>query len=442
MKEDQGRFILRGQTLAFSGNPFEVGAEDAVDYRQDGAVVVEGGRIIAVGAATDILKQNSGAPVTNYGDALIMAGFIDAHTHYPQVDIIGSSSQGLVDWLQKHTFPCEAQFNDPAIAKNSAEFFLDQCFLNGVTTASVYCTVHPQSVTSFFEAATRRNVCMAAGKVCMDSNTPVGLADTAQTAYDQSKALIERWHGEGRNRYAITPRFALTSSAAQLEALGSLWREHPTALMQTHLSETKDEIARVLKQHPTYDSYYQVYESFGLAGEGAIFGHGIHLSGGERRAIAESGAAIAHCPTSNAFMGSGIFDLEATRRAAPDSLVSLASDVGAGVSFSMFATMRAAYEAARFHGAVLHPVEAFWMATCAGAKAMRLDDRVGNLAPGMDADIVVLDLKSNPLLARRVAQAEDFFDVLFAQIIMADERAVKASYVAGTIVHQRAQAST
>ncbi|NOX81752.1 MAG: guanine deaminase [Alphaproteobacteria bacterium] len=442
MKEVQGRFILRGQTLAFSGNPFEVGAEDAVDYRQDGAVVVEGGRIIAVGAATEILKQNSGAPVTNYGDALLMAGFVDAHTHYPQVDIIGSSSQGLVDWLQKHTFPCESQFGDKEVAENAAEFFLDQCFLNGVTTASVYCTVHPQSVESFFEATTRRNACMVAGKVCMDSNTLAGLADTAKTAYDQSKALIERWHGEGRNRYAITPRFALTSSAAQLEALGSLWREHPTALMQTHLSETKDEIARVLQQHPTYDSYYQVYESFGLAGEGAIFGHGIHLSGEERRAIAESGAAIAHCPTSNAFMGSGIFDLEATRRAAPDILVSLASDVGAGVSFSMFATMRAAYEAARYHGVVLHPAEAFWMATCAGAKAMRLDDRLGNLAPGMDADLVVLDLKSNPLLARRVARAEDFFDVLFAQIIMADERAVKATYVAGTIVHQRALAST
>ncbi len=442
MKEDEGRFILRGQTLAFSGNPFEVGAEDAVDFRPDGAVVVEGGCIIAVGPATEIIKQNAGAPVTNYGDALIMAGFIDVHTHYPQVDIIGSSSQGLVDWLQKHTFPCESKFGDKEVAENAAEFFLDQCFLNGVTTASVYCTVHPQSVESFFEAATRRNACMAAGKVCMDSNSAQGLADTAQSAYDQSKALIERWHSEGRNRYAITPRFALTSSAAQLEALGSLWREHPTALMQTHLSETKDEIARVLEQHPTYDSYYQVYESFGLAGEGAIFGHGIHLSDDERRAIAESGAAIAHCPTSNAFMGSGVFDLDATRRAAPEILVSLASDVGAGVSFSMFATMRAAYEAARYYGVVLHPAEAFWMATCAGAKAMRLDDRLGNLAPGMDADLVVLDLKSNPLIARRVARAEDFYDVLFAQIIMADERVVKATYVAGNMVYQRAQAST
>ncbi len=442
MKEDQDRFILRGQTLAFSGNPFEVGVEDAVDYRQDGAVVVEGGRIADVGAATDIIKQYTCAPVINYGDALIMAGFIDTHTHYPQVDIIGSNSQGLVDWLQKHTFPCEAQFDNKAVAENSAEFFLDQCFLNGITTASVYCTVHPQSAESFFEAATRRNVCMAAGKVCMDSNTPADLADTAQTAYDQSKALIERWHDEGRNQYAITPRFALTSSPAQLEALGGLWSEHPTALMQTHLSETKDEIARVLEQHPTYDSYFQVYQSFGLTGEGAIFGHCIHLSDDERRAIAVSGAAIAHCPTSNAFMGSGIFDLDATRRTAPEIIVSLASDVGAGVSFSMFATMRAAYEATRLHGVVLHPAEAFWMATCAGAKAMRLDDRLGNLVPGMDADLVVLDLKSNPLIARRVARAEDFFDVLFAQIIMADDRAVKETYVAGNIVYQRAQAST
>ncbi len=441
MKEDQGRFILRGQTFAFAGNPFEIGAQEAVDHRQDGAVVVESGRIIAVGAATDILEQNMGVPIVNYGDALIMAGFIDVHTHYPQLDIIASNSQGLVDWLQKHTFPCEAQFDDQTIAENSAEFFLEQCFLNGVTTASVYCTVHPQSVMSFFEAATRRNVCMAAGKVCMDSNTPSNLADTAQTAYDQSKALIDCWHGVGRNHYAITPRFALTSSPAQLEALGSLWREHPTVLMQTHLSETKDEIARVLQQHPTYDSYYQIYQSFGLTGAGAIFGHCIHLSDDERLAIAGSGAAIAHCPTSNAFMGSGLFDLEATRRAAPDILVSLASDVGAGVSFSMFATMRAAYEAARFHGVVLHPAEAFWMATCGGSKAMRLDDRLGNLTAGMDADLMVLDLKSNPLIARRLARAENFFDVLFAQIIMADERAVKATYVAGNIVHQRAQVS-
>jgi len=440
MKDEGGRFVLRGQTLSFTDDPFACGVEDAVDHREDGAVLVEDGRILAVGPAEDILKQSRGSPVINHGDALIMAGFIDAHTHYPQLDIIGSHSQGLIDWLDKHTFPCESRFDDREAAENSAEFFLDQCFLNGVTTASVYCTVHAQSVDSFFEAASQRNVCMAAGKVCMDRNSPAPLTDTAQSGYNESKALIERWHGHGRNQYVITPRFALTSSPEQLEALGALWSEHPTALMQTHLSETKDEIARVLEQYPSHEGYYQVYESFGLTGEGAIFGHCIHLSDNERRAIAECGAAIAHCPTSNAFMGSGVFDLNATRHAAPDILISLASDVGAGVSFSMFATMRAAYEAARIHGASLHPAEAFWMATVGGAKAMRLDDRLGNLAPGMDADLVILDLKSNPLIARRVDRAEDIFDVLFAQIIMADERAVKATYVAGKIAHERAQA--
>ncbi len=440
MKNEGDRFVLRGQTLSFTDNPFARGAENAVDYCEDGAVLVEDGRIAAVGPAADILKQSKGSPVVNHGDALIMAGFIDAHTHYSQLDIIGSHSQGLVDWLQKYTFPCESRFDDRVVAENSAEFFLNQCFLNGVTTASVYCTVYAQSVDIFFEAASRRNVCMAAGKVCMDRNTPPDLADTDQSAYDQSKALIERWHGHGRNQYAITPRFALTSSPEQLEALGVLWKENPTALMQTHLSETKGEITRVLEQYPAYDSYYEIYASFGLTGEGAIFGHCIHLSDNERRAIAEHGAAIAHCPTSNSFMGSGVFDLDATRGAAPGILISLASDVGAGISFSMFATMRAAYEAARFHGVSLHPAEAFWMATVGGAKAMRLDDRLGNLAPGMDADLIILDLKSTPLIARRVERAEDIFDILFAQIIMADERAIKATYVAGNIVHERVPA--
>ena len=241
---------MHGQTLSFSANPFDGDPAGSIDHCEDGAVLIEDGRIAAVGAAADILKQGKGAPVTNYGDWLIMAGFIDAHIHYPQVDIIGSHSVGLVEWLQEHTFPCETQFDDEKLAKSTAEFFLDQCFANGVTSASVYCTVHPQSAAQFFEAASQRNACMAAGKVCMDQNAPANLSDTAKSAYDDSKALIERWHGEGRNQYVITPRFALSSTAEQLEALGALWKEHPDVLMQTHLSETQDEIAQVLAAHP------------------------------------------------------------------------------------------------------------------------------------------------------------------------------------------------
>ena len=437
MNKKNSRSILRGQTLSFSANPFDGDAAGSIDHVEDGAVLIDDGRITAVGAAADILKQGKGATVTNYGDGLIMAGFIDAHIHYPQVDIIGSHSAGLVEWLNEYTFPCEMQFDDEKRAKSTAEFFLDQCFANGVTSASVYCTVHEQSVASFFEAASRRNACMAAGKVCMDQNAPANLSDTAQSAYDASKILIERWHGNGRNRYAITPRFALSSSPEQLESLGALWKEHPDVLMQTHLSETKDEIAQVLAAHPDHKSYYEIYQAFGLTGPGAIFGHAIHLSEKERKAINDSGAAIAHCPTSNAFMGSGHFDLAATCRAGPKTTISLASDIGAGTSFSPFATMRAAFDAARHHGNGLHPAEAFWMATCGGAKAMRCDDRVGNLVPGMDADLIVLDVKSNPTIARRVECASDIHDVLFAQMIMADERAVKATYVAGEFIDSR-----
>ncbi len=432
MNKKNSRTILRGQTLSFSRSPFEGDAAGSIDHCEDGAVLIEDGRIIAVGTAAEILKQGKDASVVNHGDGLIMAGFVDPHIHYPQVEIIGSHSPGLVEWLNQHTFPCETKYDDADISRQAAEFFLDQCLANGVTSASVYCTVHPHSVTQFFEAASQRNLCMAAGKVCMDRNAPTELNDSAQSAYDDSKALIERWHGKGRNRYAITPRFALSSSPEQLEALGALWKEHPDVLMQTHLSETQDEIAQVLAAFPGHKSYYEIYESFGLSGPGAIFGHCIHLSDHERKAMSDSGGAIAHCPTSNAFIGSGHFDLAATRRAGPKTPIALASDIGAGTSFSPFATMRAAFEAARHHGNGLHPAEAFWMATCGGAKAMRLDDRIGNLTPGMDADLIVLDLKSTLLIARRVEQANDIHDVLFAQMIMGDERAVKATYVAGS----------
>lgn len=431
MNQNNSRSILRGQTLSFSANPFDGDPAGSIDHIEDGAVLIEDGCIIAVGAAVDIQKQGQDAPVTNYGDHLIMAGFVDAHIHYPQVDIIGSHAAGLVEWLQEHTFPCETQFDDEKLAKSTAEFFLDQCFANGVTSASVYCTVHPQSVTQFFEAASQRNACMAAGKVCMDQNAPKGLRDSPQSAYDDTKALIETWHGQGRNQYAITPRFALSSTQVQLEALGALWKEYPDVLMQTHLSETQDEIEQVLAAHPNHKNYYEIYEAFGLTGPGAIFGHCIHLSDKERKAISDSGAAIAHCPTSNAFMGSGHFDLASTRHAGPSATIALASDIGAGTSFSPFATMRSAFEAARHYGNALHPAEAFWMATCGGAYAMRCDDRIGNLAPGMDADLIVLDLKSTPLIARRAQRAHNIHDVLFAQMIMADERAVKATYVAG-----------
>jgi guanine deaminase len=431
-----GRLILKGQTLSFTDDPFRVGPEAAVTHRSDGAVLIEDGSIRAVGPAAEILASDPTAPVVDYGDCLITAGFVDCHAHYPQLSIIASYGAQLLEWLEKYTFPTESAFADPERARAAASFFLDQGLRNGITTSSVYATVHPGSVDAFFEAASARGLRMACGKVLMDRNAPDALRDTAQTGYDQSKALIEKWHGVGRNIYAITPRFAPTSTPAQLEAAGALWKEYPETLMQTHLSENPKEIAWVEELFPEAPDYFGVYEIFGLTGPGAIFGHAIHLSARERAAIRDSGSAIAHCPTSNAFMGSGLFDMKGLRDTARPVTLGLATDVAGGSSLSMFATLRGAYEIAQLRGYSLHPAKAWYLASAGSAAAMGLDGRVGNLAPGMEADIVVIDLASTPLIANRMAGADSLWDALFAQMILADDRAIRATYAAGKLVFE------
>ncbi len=429
------RLVLKGQTLGFADDPFRVGPEAAVMHFSDGAVWIEDGLIRAVGPAGEILGRVPGAQVIDYGDSLIAAGFVDCHVHYPQLSMVASYGEQLLEWLEKYTFPTESAFADPDHARAAAGFFLDQCLSNGTTTSSVYATVHPGSVDAFFEAASERGLRMACGKVLMDRNAPDALRDTAQSGYDQSKALIEKWHGVGRNIYAITPRFAPTSTPAQLEAAGALWKEYPDALMQTHLSENPKEVAWVAELFPEAPDYFGVYEKFGLAGPGAIFGHAIHLTERERAAIRDSGSAIAHCPTSNAFMGSGLFDMAGLRDCARPVTLGLATDVAGGPSLSMFATMRAAYEIAQLRGTSLHPAKAWYLASAGSAAAMGCDDRVGNLAPGMEADIVVIDLASTPPIARRMAGADSLWDALFAQIILADDRAIRATYAAGQLVY-------
>ena len=428
------RLVLKGQTLTFTGDPFRVGPEAAVAHRSDGAVWIEDGLIRAVGPAEEILDRAHTAPVVDYGDCLIAAGFVDCHAHYPQLSMVASYGEQLLEWLEKYTFPTESAFAEPDHARAAAGFFLDQCLRNGITTSSVYATVHPGSVDAFFEAASARGLRMACGKVLMDRNAPDALRDTAQTGYDQSKALIERWHGIGRNIYAITPRFAPTSTPAQLEAAGALWKEYPDTLMQTHLSENPKEVAWVAELFPKAPDYFGVCEEFGLAGPGAIFGHAIHLTERERAAIRDSGSAIAHCPTSNTFMGSGLFDMEGLRDCARPVTLGLATDVAGGSSLSMFATMRAAYEIAQLRGYSLHPAKAWYLASAGSAGAMRLDRRIGNLAPGMEADMVVIDLASTPLIAHRMAGADSLWDALFAQMILADDRAIRATYAAGRLV--------
>ena len=429
-------FVLRGQTLSFRGDPFVEGPGAAV-HHEDGAVRVEGGTIKAVGPASEILAQAPGLEVRHRPGALLMAGFVDCHAHYPQTPIIASYGEQLLDWLTKYTFPTEAKFADPEVGKATAEIYLDECLRNGITTAAVYCTVHPQSVDAFFTAAEARNLRMAAGKVLMDRNAPEELTDTAQQGYDDSKALIERWHGKGRNLYAITPRFAPTSTSAQLEAAGALWREHPGALMQTHLSENAEEIAWVRRLFPDAPDYLGVYERYGLVGPGAVFGHALHLTERETAVLRDSGAALAHCPTSNTFIGSGLFDLQGLRDCEKPVSVGVATDVGGGSSFSMFSTLRSAYEIAQLRGYSLHPAKAFYLATLGSAAALGLDQKIGNLAPGFEADILVLDLASRPLIAQRMARAEDIWDALFVQMILADDRALLATYAAGQEVYRR-----
>ncbi len=424
-------FAVRGQTFSFKADPFAGPVEEAYAYDSDGAVIVSNGRILETGSASAVLARHPGVRVDHYPGHIIMAGFVDSHIHYPQTRVIASYGKQLIDWLNTYTFPAELAFADPAHCAAIAEVFFAEVLRNGTTTVSSYCTVHPQSAEAFFAAATARNMRVAGGKVLMDRNAPAGLTDTPQAGYDQSKDLIARWHGKGRNIYAVTPRFAPTSTPEQLAAAGALWAEHPGTLMQTHVSENAREIAWVGELYPDAPDYIGVYERFGLTGPGANFGHAIHLSQRERDALRASGSGISHCPTSNTFIGSGLFDL-AGMTAGPASVpVGLATDVGGGSSFSMLATMRAAYEIAQLRGHSLHPVQAFHLATLGSAKVLRMEHQIGNLVTGYEADIVVLDPKSRPILAERVSQARSIEDVLFALMILGDDRAVRATYIFG-----------
>ena len=424
--------LLLGQTLALAADPFHAPPSEAARHDSRGAVLIADGRIAAVGLADDLRTAHPSVPVTDHGDALILPGFVDAHVHYPQTAIIASWGKRLIDWLETYTFPEEMRLADPAYARATAARYLDLTLAHGTTTVASYCTIHPHSVDAFFEAAEARGLRAVAGKTCMDRNAPEGLRDTPQAAHDDGAALIARWHGRGRLTYAITPRFSPTSTPEQLEALGALWAAHSDCLMQTHLSEQTDECAWVAGLFPEARDYLDTYERFGLVGPGAVFGHAIHLTDRERARLREADAALVHCPTSNTFIGSGLFDMDGL--AAAGHRIGLATDTGGGSSFSMLRTMAAAYEVAQLRGRALHPAELLWLATAGSARALRMDDRIGRLAPGIEADLVVLDLASTPAIAQRSARAGDIWEAVFPTIMMGDDRAIRATYVAGRAV--------
>ena len=430
MTDSNGELLI-GQVITFPEDPFLAGVE-SVGFDARGAVLVRDGLIADVGPADDLRDRNPEASVSDYGAGLILPGFVDAHAHYPQTGIIASWGKRLIDWLQTYTFPEEMRFGDAAYARDVAGLYFDLTLANGTTTVASYCTIHPESVEAYFLEAEARGLAVLGGKTCMDRNAPEGLRDTAQSAYDDSKALLETWHGRGRARYVITPRFSPTSTRDQLTALGALWAEHPDCLMQTHLSEQVEEIAWVRELFPEARDYLDTYETAGLLGPGGLFGHAIHLTERERQRLRETEAALVHCPTSNTFIGSGLFDLGGLK--AEGQRVGLATDIGGGSSFSMLRTMAAAYEVAQLNGRATHPAELIWLATEGSARALRMEDRIGRLATGQDADLVVLDLASTPAIAQRAARAGDIWEALFPTIMMGDDRAIRDVRILGRSV--------
>ena len=430
---------IRGSLLTFAGDPFRQSLTESLRYESDAIVAIDGGRVARVGSASAIRRLLlPGTEIEDYGsDSLIMAGFIDCHVHFPQIEIIGAGGEQLLDWLEKYTFAAEQRFGDPAYAREVARFFFQESLRNGVTTSAVYCTVHTASVDALFEEALALGLRTIAGKVLMDRNAPTPLLDTARTGYDDSKALIARWHGRERLLYAITPRFAVTSSPAQLEAAGALKAEHPDCFVQSHVAENKREVEWIRELYPQRKDYLDVYDHHGLLGRRAIYGHGIWLSERELCRCHDTGTAIAHCPTSNFFLGSGCLDLGNALAPERPLRVGLATDLGAGTSFSMLQTMNEAYKAAQLHGYTLRASHAFYLATRGTAHALYLDDTIGSVAPGMEADLVVLDMKSTPLIEHRMRHASDLEEALFVQMTLGDDRAVRATYVAGTKVYAR-----
>ena len=376
----------RAKLLTFTGDPAL--SADAAVYHEDGVVIVEDGHVVAAGAWPALAgRVAKGASVHDLRDKLIVPGFIDTHIHYPQTDMIASPAPGLLPWLDTYTFPTERRFEDPAYARDTASFFVDELLACGTTTALVYCTVHKGSADALFAESEARNVRMEAGKVLMDRNCPEFLRDTAQSGYDDSAELIGRWHNRGRQMYALTPRFAPTSTEAQLEACGVLAREHPDVFIQSHVAENRDEVKWVADLFPGHRSYLDIYDHYGLLRRRAVYGHCIYLDDEDRRRMAETGAVASHCPTSNLFLGSGLFDFDAAGEAGMP--VALATDVGGGTSFSMLQTMNEAHKVARLNGHHLSATRMFWLATAGAAEALDIGDKVGTLAVGSEADHVV-----------------------------------------------------
>ncbi|MDU2407334.1 MAG: guanine deaminase [Acinetobacter junii] len=411
---------------------------EQVRYIEDGVLITEQGKIRWFGpwdAAQDHLPTD--VEIQHYPEHLIIPGMIDTHIHFPQTEMVGAYGEQLLSWLNTYTFPTEIQFKDKVYAQEIAKFFVNELLKNGTTTALVFCTVHPESVDALFEAAEQHQMRLIAGKVMMDRHAPEALCDSAESAYVDSKTLIQKWHGQGRALYAITPRFAPTSTPEQLERAGQLKAEFPDVYVHTHLSENKDEIAWVKDLFPAQKGYLDVYHHYGLTGQRSVFAHCVHLEDAEWQCMHETDSAIAFCPTSNLFLGSGLFPLKKTWD--QQVKVGLGTDIGAGTSFSLLQTVNEAYKVQQLQGDKLSAYESLYHATLGGAKALDLDDKLGNFTVGKEADFVVLDLKATALQQLRQSRAKSIEDSLFALFTMGDDRNIEATYIYGQKAYQQNQ---
>lgn len=430
--------LYRGDIFYFHASPLE--NKDAYCYRTDGALAVSGGKVLATGPFPELKSRFADAEVVDYSGKLLMPGFIDSHIHYPQSEITGMYGKQLLDWLNEYTFPAEMAFASPEHAAGTARFFIRELFRNGTTCCMAYATVHPGSVDALFSVASEQDMCLLAGKVLMDRNAPEGLLDTAEKGIPESRSLIETWHNKGRNRYVITPRFAISCSDAQLRAAARLHEEFPDTYVQTHLSENKNEIDSTLSLCPGCRDYFEVYERAGLVTDRTVFGHCIHLSPSECRRFVAAGAIAAHCPTSNLFLGSGLFDMREANRSGMQT--TLATDVGGGTSFSMLRTMGEAYKVQQLNGYSMPVLESLYKCTRGAAEALKLDHEIGSFDSGCYADFIVVDAAVTP--AQQVRK--DYLtrsgkwnieNLIFGLQILGDDRNISATYVKGREVYSR-----
>jgi guanine deaminase len=424
--------LYRGRTLSFTRAPEHINDAGSYRYESDGALLVEDGRIVAMG---DFATVNAAAPeatvVIDHRPYLILPGLIDTHVHFPQMQVIASYAANLLEWLNTYTFPEECRFVEQAHAERIARAFSDEFFRNGTTTAVAYCSVHKASADAYFAESLRRGSLMIGGKVMMDRNAPQGLLDTPETGYDETRQVIADWHGKGRNHVAITPRFAITSTPEQMERVQALAEEFPDLHIQTHLSENHDEIRYTCELFPDARDYTDIYAHYGLLGPKSLFGHAIHLSDREADAMSEAGAVAVHCPTSNLFLGSGLFPLRKYQRRDKKLRIAVATDIGGGSSYSMLKTMDEAYKIQQLLGERLNPLESFHLMTLGNAEALSLADRIGTLEPGTDADFVVLDAAATPAMRLRMETVKSLAEELFLLQTLGDDRSVVETYVAG-----------